>query len=476
MDKFANPSPVAAGARLTYTLVVTNSGPTIAYNVVVTDALPTMAKFVQASAGCALGVNNLLTCNPVNVDVGTVLSYTVVVTSDVAGVLTNVAGVKSATPDPGQFANLVSLNTTVASGAYVKLQLLAPGETAAPGTSSGKSGVPSAQTAGIPFTMSVNAVDAFWNVVPDIANQVSMTTTDFLADVPANQALIGGTANLSVTLRLAGSTIVTATDVTDGSKTPGVIPLIVVNVGDKAQLTFGQQPSVTATAGVAFATQPVVYIEDSSGNLVPTASDSVTLTAFSDASCTTPAATALNNGGPVGASGGVASFSGVNYETAETIYLKATSGALAAACSNAVAVGPAAKTKLVFTQQPSIAATAGLTLTIQPVVEIQDQFGNRTTDNDSVTLTAFTDSACTIPASGTLNNGGPLAATAGQASFSGLNYEKAETVYLKAASGSLTACMQLSHRRDAGSLCQAPDRRAGRDGCARHAGWQEWYT
>src|SRR5256886_7434461 len=48
---------------------------------------------------------------------------------------------------------------------FTKLQLLVPGETAAPGTGSGKTGTPTAQTAGTAFTVTVNAVDANWYLV-----------------------------------------------------------------------------------------------------------------------------------------------------------------------------------------------------------------------------------------------------------------------------------------------------------------------
>ena len=54
--------------------------------------------------------------------------------------------------------------TTVNGGAFAKLQILLPGETAAPGTATGKTGTPSAQTAGGAFNVTVNAVDANWNL------------------------------------------------------------------------------------------------------------------------------------------------------------------------------------------------------------------------------------------------------------------------------------------------------------------------
>src|SRR5207302_3380438 len=50
-------------------------------------------------------------------------------------------------------------NIIVSGGAFAKLQLLVPGEAAAPGTAPGKTGTPSAQTASTAFAVTVNAVD-----------------------------------------------------------------------------------------------------------------------------------------------------------------------------------------------------------------------------------------------------------------------------------------------------------------------------
>jgi len=44
------------------------------------------------------------------------------------------------------------------------LQVLLPGETAAPVTPTGKTGTPSAQTSGTAFSVKVNAVDVYWNI------------------------------------------------------------------------------------------------------------------------------------------------------------------------------------------------------------------------------------------------------------------------------------------------------------------------
>src|SRR6185369_14236999 len=66
---------------------------------------------------------------------------------------------------------------TVNAGAFVKMQLLVPGETAAPGSVSGKTGTPTAQTSCTSFNVTVKAVDANWNAVSS-TDTAGITTTD----------------------------------------------------------------------------------------------------------------------------------------------------------------------------------------------------------------------------------------------------------------------------------------------------------
>ena len=102
---------------------------------------------------------------------------------------------------------------------FMKLQVLMPGETAAPGTASGKTGTPDPQQVGIPFNVTVNAVDANWNLSTRADDTVHVTSSDAAATLPADAALVGGTATRSVTFNTAASATVTAADVTDPSKT-----------------------------------------------------------------------------------------------------------------------------------------------------------------------------------------------------------------------------------------------------------------
>ena len=102
---------------------------------------------------------------------------------------------------------------------FTKLQVLMPGETAAPGTASGKTGIPGPQQVGVSFTVTVNAVDANWHLADTVSDTVHVTSSDGAATLPADAALVSGTRTFTVTFNTAGSATVTAADVTDPSKT-----------------------------------------------------------------------------------------------------------------------------------------------------------------------------------------------------------------------------------------------------------------
>src|SRR6185503_10032299 len=114
-----------------------------------------------------------------------------------------------------------SLGATLAgpalAGPYTRLQVLLPGETAAPGTPSGKTGVPRAQTVGVPFTLTVNACDDTWTRVTSITNTVRVLSSDASATLPAPAQLASGTGTFGVTLNASGSFTMFVDDQTDGT-------------------------------------------------------------------------------------------------------------------------------------------------------------------------------------------------------------------------------------------------------------------
>src|SRR5205823_732343 len=107
-----------------------------------------------------------------------------------------------------------------------RLQLLVPGETAAPGTVTGKTGSPITQTAGVGYSVIVNAVDANWNLVSTVTDTVGIGSTDPYDILPANSSLAAGTKTLSLTNSTAGAWTITAVDSSDGSKAAYTSPAI----------------------------------------------------------------------------------------------------------------------------------------------------------------------------------------------------------------------------------------------------------
>src|SRR5205823_4372679 len=137
-------------------------------------------------------------------------------------------------------------------------------------------------------------------------------------------------------------------------------------------LTIQTQPSATATAGTAFANQPVIRIEDAFGNL--RSSDNATVvTASRNAGSGvlqgTTSRTAVN---------GVVTFLNLSHNVATNITLAFNGTGLAAANSDSILVSPAAADRLVFIAQPASMAY-GSALSPQPVLKSRDPFGNDST-------------------------------------------------------------------------------------------------
>ncbi len=134
--KTDNPDPIIAGSTLTYTLVVTNNGPSVAHNVLVVDALPTGVSLVSATPTQGL-CNAGITCDLGDIAVGGTVSIVVVVTVDSGQTtdITNYARVSAANPDPTPANNEASQPTVVDESADLRISKSASPATATPGSS-----------------------------------------------------------------------------------------------------------------------------------------------------------------------------------------------------------------------------------------------------------------------------------------------------------------------------------------------------
>src|SRR5439155_792539 len=157
------PDPVSAGGTLTYTLTVSNGGPSTATSVSVTDTLPAGVTFQSATGTgwtCS-GTNASVTCTRASLAPtgGTPSTITIVVTApNEGGTITNTAAVSAATSDPNPANNTATASTTVTASADLSITKSdAPDPVSAVGT--------------LTYTLTVS------NAGPSTASSVSVTDT-----------------------------------------------------------------------------------------------------------------------------------------------------------------------------------------------------------------------------------------------------------------------------------------------------------
>jgi uncharacterized repeat protein (TIGR01451 family) len=104
--------PAPPGTTVTYTITVSNTGPSTAVNVVATDTLPAGVTLVSTN-GCAEDPTGIPSCSLGNILPGNSAQYTVSVTIDngTAGTITNTVSVSSDTSDPNPGNNTASEDT-----------------------------------------------------------------------------------------------------------------------------------------------------------------------------------------------------------------------------------------------------------------------------------------------------------------------------------------------------------------------------
>lgn len=107
---------------------------------------------------------------------------------------------------------------------FTHLQILLPGETNAPNTSTGKIGTPtpvSLSGNGGFENVTVNAVDSNYNIVSGVTDNIQITTSDGGAFTPLDTPLVNGTATIQgLDFQDEGSWTVTATDESNAEITP----------------------------------------------------------------------------------------------------------------------------------------------------------------------------------------------------------------------------------------------------------------
>ncbi|MFH1282212.1 MAG: hypothetical protein ABII27_00930 [bacterium] len=115
-----------------------------------------------------------------------------------------------------------SSTVTGTAGAYKKVLILAPGQSSDPGTAFGRAGDPDQQEAGIPFEVTVLAVDDYWNKITDMnSGQVTLSSSDdsIAINPPVNQGdtFVNGEIKFTIHLGSQGNVTVSVTDASNAT-------------------------------------------------------------------------------------------------------------------------------------------------------------------------------------------------------------------------------------------------------------------
>jgi len=287
---------------------------------------------------------------------------------------------------------------------------------------------------GNPVTTATNAVTLALGANPG-GGTLSGTLT---------KAAVNGVAtfsNISINKVGNGYTLnATATGLTAATSSP-----FNITAGTPAQLAFGIQPCNT-TAGASITPAVTVRVLDAGGNLVTSATTSVTLALGDNPGGGTLAGTLTKS-----AVGGTATFDNLSINKVGVGYtLRATATGLMAATSLPFTINAGTPAQLIFGIQPTNAA-AGAAITPAVTVRILDAGGNLvTTAANDVTMAIYTN-----PGGGTLSGTLTVAAVDGTAAFDNLSIDKAGTGYtLQATAADLSAATSSSFNITAGEAAQ----------------------
>lgn len=319
ISKRGAPNPVVAGQPLTYTLVITNSGPTAASNITIVDTLPAGVNFVGLSSiqvsngtGAALqGTSQTLTGTVSLLNAGgiiTVTARTLVSVSATGTTLVNTASVTTTTDsnvsnNTANTSNTLITSTPLPTATATATSTPTPTSTATPGTADlhiQKTGAPASVRAGDYLTYTVIVV----NQGPAIAQNVKIVDA-----LPAGLYLTGS-SQINVT-RGAGIVLLGNGNIITGTVAElhpaGIVTMTVrtwvsaeasgTSLVNQAMVSIANDPVpannlATAANELITPTPTATATPAPTKSATPTATSSATVTATATATSTaTPTAT-----------------------------------------------------------------------------------------------------------------------------------------------------------------------------------------
>ena len=383
------PATVVAGSSVSYSLTVTNNGPSDAANLTVTDTLPAGITFVSGSGGgwaCSNVGNVSVTCTRAALVAGaTAPVITVVVTAPAqAASLTNTASVASTTADPNAADNTATASTTVTASADLAI------------TKTGPATVVAGSLVSYSLVVSNNG--------PSDAANLSVTDT-----LPAGVTFVSATGTGWACTNVGN---VSATCTRPALATGTTAPTITVVVTAPAQ-----GATLTDTATVSSATSdPVAGNNTSTASTTVTPSADLAITKTGPATVVAGASVAYSlvvvNNGPSDA----ANLSVTDALPAGVTFVSATGtgwacsnvGNVSVTCTTAALVtGATAPTITVTVTAPAQGATLTDTATVSSATS--DPVAGNNTSTASTTVTPSADLAITKTGPATVVAGGSVA-------------------------------------------------------------------
>ncbi len=285
---------------------------------------------------------------------------------------------------------LATQQITVNPGNATKLQIILPGETALPGSDTGKSGTPTTQTAGTQFTFTVNAVDDYWNVNTSAINTISISTTDTTATIPSPAQLTSGTKDFNITFKTASSTGWTITATSTPLLDSHTTSYIVTSSGVPKKLAFTSAPN-SITAGSI--TKYDFQLQDEYGNPA-NATTTTTITASTTSSAgkldTSSSGSFSNSTTTITINAGSNSGSFYYMDTLTGQYLLNISASGLASTTTAVIVNSAEAASLFITPEVVSEVTVG-SPTQKLAVGIKDRYNNIITPSYDINVSLSDD-------------------------------------------------------------------------------------
>ena len=427
-----------------YTLQVSSNGVTSATTSAITvtpAAASQMAVTEQPPASVTAGSNFGLQASIEDIygNLETTDNASVSVSLDNNPTGTTLGGTLSATAAQG-VATFSSLTLTKAASGYT-LRLSTSGLNsattgaitvvpAAPATLVQTAAPPDDRTAGTVFGLTVNVDDAYGNQTTFSGNVAVGIAGGPAGGIVSGQTTVSASAGVATFAKLELTKVGSYTLQISSGNLPAVTTgTITVTPAAPSQLTLTSQRVGGATAGTSFGL--TVQAEDPYGNPNPSFAGNVAA-----AIETSPPGSSLGGKTTVGASDGIASFSGLILDKAGSYTLTVSSNGLSSATINAFVVAPAAAAQLTLVSEPPSSVTAGTGFGLE--IEAEDPFGNLATGFGGTITAALSAGA------GSATLGGPVTATTvgGVATFAGLVVDQAGSGYrLEVTSGSLTGGM-----------------------------------